>query len=114
MTALRKWNGPKKGEWCIPRKGSTGYDEVRMLMRAPVASKPKMNEFFVSPESSPGSSRSTTPEKAAPSVVPVKAMEVVAKKMTLRELRAQQSAVAQRLGTSSLKVNRPDTMSALS
>ena len=32
MTALKKWNSSHKGSWCIPKKGSSDYDQVRKMM----------------------------------------------------------------------------------
>lgn len=32
VEALKVWNGKKGGTWCIPRKGSAEYDEVRAIM----------------------------------------------------------------------------------
>ena len=33
IEALRQWNTTNSdGKWCIPRKGSTAYQEVRNLM----------------------------------------------------------------------------------
>jgi hypothetical protein len=32
ITALKQWNGEKGGPWCVPRKGSPEYDEVRAIM----------------------------------------------------------------------------------
>lgn len=32
ITALKEWNGAKGGPWCVPRKGSPEYDEVRGIM----------------------------------------------------------------------------------
>ena len=33
ITALKAWNAKsKKGTWCVPRKGTKEYDEVRSMM----------------------------------------------------------------------------------
>lgn len=32
ITALKKWNTEKGGAWCVPRKGSKEYDEVKKFM----------------------------------------------------------------------------------
>ena len=32
VDALKEWNGTKSGTWCIPRKGSEQYKEVRAIM----------------------------------------------------------------------------------
>jgi hypothetical protein len=31
ITALKEWNGKSPGTWCVPRKGSSAYDEVREI-----------------------------------------------------------------------------------
>ena len=36
MTALKRWNGGREGQaWCIPKKGTPEYKEVRALMAPP-------------------------------------------------------------------------------
>lgn len=32
LEALKKWNSDSKGTWCIPKKGSYEYNEVKRLM----------------------------------------------------------------------------------
>ena len=32
MQALKKWNEQGSGTWCVPRKDSQGYNEVKALM----------------------------------------------------------------------------------
>ena len=34
ITALKKWNEKNGGAWCVPKKGTKDYDEVRALMGA--------------------------------------------------------------------------------
>lgn len=44
ITALKKWNEKKGGAWCVPKKGTKDYDEVRALMgerKAPAREKKK-------------------------------------------------------------------------
>jgi hypothetical protein len=41
IAALKKWNSGKK-TWCIPKKGSSEYDEVIKLMGAPKTKKAKL------------------------------------------------------------------------
>jgi hypothetical protein len=36
--ALKIWNG-NKGAWCIPKKGSIGYNEVREIMKGGVQTR---------------------------------------------------------------------------
>ena len=33
VQALKQWNGSKTGKWCIPKKGTKEYDEVKKLMK---------------------------------------------------------------------------------
>ena len=33
MAALKKWNKDKGGKYEIPKKGSSGYNEVKALMK---------------------------------------------------------------------------------
>ena len=41
MTALKKWNlrAEHKGNFCVPRKGTTGYNEVRALQQGRTVKK---------------------------------------------------------------------------
>lgn len=32
--ALKAWNGKRSGQWCVPRKGTPEYTEVRAIMAA--------------------------------------------------------------------------------
>jgi len=32
IQALKQWNTSKGGAWCVPKKGTTDYDEVRAIM----------------------------------------------------------------------------------
>jgi hypothetical protein len=32
ITALKAWNTKKGGSWCVPRKGTKEYDEVKAMM----------------------------------------------------------------------------------
>ena len=42
ITALKEWNAKAPGTWCVPRKGSSAYDEVREIfarLKGPVTPK---------------------------------------------------------------------------
>jgi len=60
IQALRKWNQEKVGErkWCIPRKGSLEYVEVRAIMDGPLG-KPKK----LKPEAPEREEKEVTPAK---------------------------------------------------
>lgn len=52
ITALKKWNTSKGGPWCVPRKGTKEYDEVRKIMdgvkpKKVVKSKPVVKKEVV-------------------------------------------------------------------
>jgi hypothetical protein len=42
IDALKEWNGKRGGSWCVPRKGTPEYDEVKALMQPAENEKPNL------------------------------------------------------------------------
>ena len=63
ITALKKFN-EGKGTWCLPKKGTKEYDEVRALMVA----KPKEESAPAKKESAPAKKEEPLPSKKKPTM----------------------------------------------
>ena len=66
IQALKKWN-EKSETWCIPRKGSKQYDEVKALMNVqPIKQQIKIYQRVAKePEVEPAPAQKPEPKKTA-------------------------------------------------
>jgi hypothetical protein len=46
IRALREWNARREGAWCIPRRGTDGYNEVRAIMGEKPIEPPKFEKVL--------------------------------------------------------------------
>jgi hypothetical protein len=93
ITALKQWNSKQpSGNWCVPKKGTKDYEEVRKFMGGSSSEPSKVEDKN---QKKPAKSKMKKPEGAIKEAKPKKAS-----KKELKKLEMEAIAEARKLGGS--------------